>query len=592
MTSIITPVPKPNTDPLTPLSYRPISLISIPCKIYADILNKRLTNWLETNDLLAEEQNGFRKERSCIDHLYTLTSLIRNRKIRKKQTFVCFIDAKKAFDSVNRDMLWYKLMKIGVTGSFLNAVKSLYDVTNSSVKLGTIMTDFFPVNSGVKQGCKISPTLFSVYINDLVSEINAHRAGVDIDEELNIAILLYADDIALIAPDEDSLQAMLETVDSWCKRWRLTINTEKTKILHFRGNSVRRSQYHFKCGDLDIDNDSCYRYLGVTLNEFLDYKFTVKELAKSASRALSALYTKFLYCGGMTYDVFTKLYTTLVEPVLFYGAGIWGIHKWKDISVVQNKACRYFLGLRKNASNVASRGDMGFMCTHSKQLLESFRLLLRIRSFNDNRYAVRIHEVSLNLQKSWDSIVLQKASDFNIMDIINRNCSTKLKMNLIKEVIFEKDCSDWYLELHNDRNLLNGNKLRTFREYKSFLSVSPYVNTVKNRTYRKVYSNFRSGSLPLAIETGRYAKPIIPLEQRLCNFCNENMVEDETHFILHCDLYSDIRYELYEKATKVCCNFILLNDKEKMCFLMNNVNLQHDVAKTLYAMFNRRKMFL
>ena len=80
--------------------------------------------------------------------------------------------------------------------------------------------------------------------------------------------------------------------------------------------------------------------------------------------------------------------------------------------------------------------------------------------------------------------------------------------------------------------------------------------------------------------------------QRLCNFCNENTVEDETHFILHCDLYSDIRYELYEKATKVCCNFILLNDKEKMCILMNNVNLQHDVAKTLYAMFNRRKMFL
>ena len=112
------------------------------------------------------------------------------------------------------------------------------------------------------------------------------------------------------------------------------------------------------------------------------------------------------------------------------------------------------------------------------------------------------------------------------MDIINRNCSTKLKMNLIKEVIFEKDCSDWYLKLHNDRNLLNGNKLRTFREYKSFLSVSPYVNTVKTRTYRKVYSNFRSGSLPLAIETGRYAKPIIPLEQRLCNFCNENTEED------------------------------------------------------------------
>ena len=139
-------------------------------------------------------------------------------------------------------MLWYKLMKIGVTGLFLNAVKSLYDVTNSSVKLGTFMTGFFPVNSGVKQGCKISPTIFSVYINDLVSEINAHRAGVHIDEELIIAILLYADDIALIAPDKNSLHAMLDTVDLWCKRWRLTINTEKTKILHLRGNKEKKKE--------------------------------------------------------------------------------------------------------------------------------------------------------------------------------------------------------------------------------------------------------------------------------------------------------------------------------------------------------------
>ena len=92
ITSVIMPIPKPKTDPLT---YRPISLISVPCKIYAGILNKRLSTWLERNDILAEEQNGFRKNRSCVDHLHALTSIVKNRKIRKKDTFVCFIDAKK-----------------------------------------------------------------------------------------------------------------------------------------------------------------------------------------------------------------------------------------------------------------------------------------------------------------------------------------------------------------------------------------------------------------------------------------------------------------------------------------------------------------
>ena len=76
LTSVIMPIPKPKTDPLDPLTYRPISLISVPCKIYADILNKRFSTWLERNDILAEEQNGFRKNRSCVDHLYALTSIL------------------------------------------------------------------------------------------------------------------------------------------------------------------------------------------------------------------------------------------------------------------------------------------------------------------------------------------------------------------------------------------------------------------------------------------------------------------------------------------------------------------------------------
>ena len=64
----------------------------------------------------------------------------------------------------NRDLLWFKLMRLGITGPFIDALKSLYDATQSSVKLGNYMTDMFPVKYGVKQGCKMSPTLYSVYI--------------------------------------------------------------------------------------------------------------------------------------------------------------------------------------------------------------------------------------------------------------------------------------------------------------------------------------------------------------------------------------------------------------------------------------------
>ncbi|XP_063415945.1 uncharacterized protein LOC134697591 [Mytilus trossulus] len=92
---LINPILKPDKDYRDPLGYRGIALMSIPCKIYADILNTRLSSWLEENNILADEQNGFRKDRGCIEHLYSLTSIITNRKIERLSTFACFIDAKK-----------------------------------------------------------------------------------------------------------------------------------------------------------------------------------------------------------------------------------------------------------------------------------------------------------------------------------------------------------------------------------------------------------------------------------------------------------------------------------------------------------------
>ena len=89
--TLINPILKPDKDCRDPLGYRGIALVSIPCKIFADILNMRLSLLLEDNNILADEQNGFRKERSCMEHLYALTCLISNRKIGRKSTFACLL---------------------------------------------------------------------------------------------------------------------------------------------------------------------------------------------------------------------------------------------------------------------------------------------------------------------------------------------------------------------------------------------------------------------------------------------------------------------------------------------------------------------
>ena len=96
----IVPIPKKDKDARDPLQNRCITIVCCVAKIYSSILNKRLQNYLELNNILAEEQNGFRGSRSCIDHIFIMCRVLRNRKILGKEPFVCLIDYKKAFDSV------------------------------------------------------------------------------------------------------------------------------------------------------------------------------------------------------------------------------------------------------------------------------------------------------------------------------------------------------------------------------------------------------------------------------------------------------------------------------------------------------------
>jgi hypothetical protein len=200
-------------------------------KLYSSILNRRLQNFLEKNKILAEEQNGFRASRSCIDHILVLCSILRNRKALGLSTFISYIDFQKAFDSVDRNLLFFKLSQIGISGKFYNAISAMYSNPRSKILLNEYETDFFDCPIGVKQGDNISATLFSIFINDLAEEIKETKIGIHLNEnvlndsckdsynDLFLNILLYADDIVLMTANENDLQFLLNVVENWCKKW-------------------------------------------------------------------------------------------------------------------------------------------------------------------------------------------------------------------------------------------------------------------------------------------------------------------------------------------------------------------------------------
>ena len=149
-------------------------------------------------------------------YIFTLTSIVRNRLHVNKSTFVAFIDMQKAFD-----LLWYKLLINNITGKIYWAVQSLYKSTLSCIRLNNLYTDWLRVDSGVRQGDNFSPTLFRIFINDLAIEIQNLSLGITVGDR-KVSILLYVDDIAILAENEENLQTMLNNLNEWCKKWKKT----------------------------------------------------------------------------------------------------------------------------------------------------------------------------------------------------------------------------------------------------------------------------------------------------------------------------------------------------------------------------------
>ena len=311
-------------------------------KLYCSILNHRLGRWSEDNGKIVDEQNGFRKKRSTVDHLFSFTTLLETRRKRKLSTYCAFIDFKKAYDCINRNILWDRLSRIGVSGKLFGAVKSLYSSVSACVRVNNFTTEWFSVNHGVRQG----HCLFNLFIYDLALQIKTLGKGVYIYNQL-ISIMLYVDGVVLIAENSADLQLRIHTLYEWCSLNCMSVNSRKKQCCIFSTQFRKRSVFDFTCGTDKIETVDRYSYLGITLTEFLDFDVTAKIVAQSASRALGLLIANYNTMGGMPYDVFTNLYDSIVWPIISYGAAIWGSKSFTCINAVQNRAMRFFLGTGK-----------------------------------------------------------------------------------------------------------------------------------------------------------------------------------------------------------------------------------------------------
>ena len=271
-----------------------------------------------------------------------------------------------------------------------NALTSLYDGVQCCVRVNGLKTNWFTVNCGLKQGCNLSTLLFNLFINDLVDTINSTNIGIDIDGE-SVAALLYADDLVLLATWEQDLQIILNVLNDWCDKNRMTINENKSNVVHFRTPCMERSNHSLTCGKRKLVVTDRYKYLGLILTEYLCYEEMAKYVAKSAGRALGIVIAKYKSFGGLPFSSYSMLYDSIVWSTIIYGAAVWGTKQFSCINAVQSRAARFFLGVGKYSPNAGVLEDTGWEPVIAKQWKVVTGHWSRVQRMDENSINARVN---------------------------------------------------------------------------------------------------------------------------------------------------------------------------------------------------------
>lgn len=322
----------------SPENYRGITLLNVAYKIYTKIINKRFTTI--SDKILLEEQNGFRHGRSCMDDIFTINMVIQKRREHNLETHIGFIDYEKAFDTLHRKTLWKIMERRGIPLHLIQVIKSIYAKTMNRISIKGKLSEEFMINKGVRQGCSLSPSLFNIYIDDILREWKkCTNDGISLNRQNILNTLLFADDQIIIQDSEDNLQKAIHKLNTICGEYHLKISIQKTKVMAFRGKHPVRSKIIIN--NTVIEQVSHFKYLGCDITYDYDKDVNIKT---QRFQAICGTIAKNLKKKTRK-ETQIKFYKTMAIPTLLYGCEAWTLKK-NDINRIQSAEMKFLRGVK------------------------------------------------------------------------------------------------------------------------------------------------------------------------------------------------------------------------------------------------------
>jgi hypothetical protein len=549
--SLVTPVFKKG-DPLCTENYRPIAVTEPIMRLYASILNSRLVKFTEDNNLRAHTQSGFRPKLSTLHSVFALQHFVDRAKADGHQLYICFLDLKAAYDTVQRPLLWQVLQRLGVHGPMLAALQSLYKDSGLTININGRYGKTVHSHTGVKQGCPLSPTLFGLYIDGmhrfLMSsgplQVPSLSSGVYVPD------LAYADDVALMATSPQGLQRLIDLVCEFCAFMGMIVSVAKTKVLVF--NIAFPGPFQWTCEGQQLEIVVDFKYLGIVFNALHGMAVTFPTLKKNMFGAWALLKRQYgrLQCLSSVGLMLTA-YEACVPPTAAYGCEIWGFLQFSqqhsahrlELATSHLQMLKEMAGVRTSTPTDILLEELGLQPLQHTWLLRAAKFWnnLACKPMGSIYKVIALDCCSAAVASSqhnwaWSMFKAIRATGYELsirvddMDVIN--------VSALRQHIAQRRDSIWDgLDVCPRTCPSHKSRYCTYARWFARphdAHTRTLLDVPVSAACMKGLLRFRMGCHRLPRDEGAWVRPRIPRLDRVCQLCATSALGDEKHLVFEC----------------------------------------------------------
>lgn len=542
-------------DPKEPSNYRPISLLNTGLKLFTMLMSNRLNQWCEERKCVSDYQAAYRKNYGCDDHIFVLNSALQANTSKKRKVFALFIDLSKAFDSVRHDKLWSKLVAIGISSKFLKNIQCIYANAKAQIRTKYGISNNFPLLNSVFQGETLSPKLFTLFIEDIVGTLN--RSGITSIKigEAEINILLYADDMIVLAYNVFDLQAKINVLIRYFSDNDLQINIAKTKIVIFRQGNGKLNKPKVFWGSHEIEIVDKYVYLGVPMYGNMKFKQTVTDFINKGRTAEKSLFDLFRRANINTLDTRLMLFESLVKSVLLYCSHVWGLKGIDDfrgfyVSYLRKllRMPRYtphwFLMLESQCKKI----EISFLkslLTFWAKILTRDRNSLIFKCYEHLRLTTKREKMKLNWYRDFYN-TLQAYDCIKLIDVYGHLDLNQFNCHEYKRTLCQclEELQGRMIESDIIR-MQKSSKMPYFKIIKTHCKTEEFMNSTSAWYLKALFVQLRANIPRVTIRNetfnlnalGKYFDNNFDINSSFCTNCSFNVPETLSHVIFFCPSY-------------------------------------------------------